>query len=801
MDPSGGTRPQALAPDRESARPVAGADLIGRVLAGRYRLIAPVGLGASAQVYMADDVRLRRRVAVKVLHPGLAGDPTFLRRFQAEAQAAAALNHPNVLAVYDWGRDDEPGAGDAVPFLVTEYLDGGSLRAILDQHHGDEARTLSLSQTLVVGLEVCRGLHYAHTAGFVHRDIKPANLLLGEDHRLRIADFGLARALAEASWTEPEGVVLGTARYASPEQAAGLPIDARSDLYSLALVLVECVTGRVPHTADTTLGTLRARIDRDITVDRDTFGPLTELIEAVGRADPTTRISAARFGAGLMATAEHLAPPVPLDLVPPERLVLARTPEAHTRHLPPGRRGDLEHRSPSTPPSPHAVGEDITMLGSIGGSGSGTSKAPARRSKKASSPSEASSSSTRRSKSAAETTPAGAKPSAATAPPAPTSSTSRTAKTAATASTAKTVSANPGPAAAPSAASGKMAAATASSATQPEPSPAAEGIGAGSGRSRRRRRIPLRVTAVVLLLVAAVVLLGRLATSLIGPASGDPQQQAGTTPVTNEVHPVGRYLGRDLQDVVRELERAGFGWRRDVTDQRRDGTVPGEILEQDPPAGASLAAGDVLHLVRSLGDELVTVPKVLGQLIDDPAVQQAFSSATLLIDRQPRFDENRPVGEILSVQNTGGEVEKRSRVAVVVSAGPEPRTLLNYVTSDKKIDAVSAELTAAGLVVAITEQPSESIPEGRIIATEPAAGGQVPKGGTVKVVVSTGLPFLTVPDLAGSSGREAEDVLAAAGWQVRSIVGASSGMVIATDPPAGQARRKGSPIVIITATN
>ena len=185
-------------------------DQIGRVLSGRYRLIAPVGTGASAQVFLADDVRLRRRVAVKVLHAALADDDAFLRRFRAEAQAAAALNHPNIVAVYDWGDDD------GAPYIVTEYLGGGSLRAVLDQ-----GVRLSQSQVLLVGLEATRALDYAHRRGFVHRDVKPANLLFGDDGRLRVADFGLARALAEAAWTEPQGAVLGTARYASPEQAQG----------------------------------------------------------------------------------------------------------------------------------------------------------------------------------------------------------------------------------------------------------------------------------------------------------------------------------------------------------------------------------------------------------------------------------------------------------------------------------------------------------------------------------------------------------------------------------------------------
>ena len=199
-------------------------DQIGRVLSGRYRLIAPIGTGASAQVFLADDVRLRRRVAVKVLHAALAEDDAFLRRFRAEAQAAAALNHPNIVAIYDWGDDD------GAPYIVTEYLSGGSLRALLDR-----GVRLTPSQALVVGLETTRALDYAHRRGFVHRDIKPGNLLFGEDGRLRIADFGLARALAEAAWTEPQGAVLGTARYSSPEQAQGQPVDGKADVYSLGL--------------------------------------------------------------------------------------------------------------------------------------------------------------------------------------------------------------------------------------------------------------------------------------------------------------------------------------------------------------------------------------------------------------------------------------------------------------------------------------------------------------------------------------------------------------------------------------
>ena len=277
-------------------------DQVGRVLGGRYRLIAPVGTGASAQVYLADDVRLRRRVAVKLLHAALADDETFLRRFRAEAQAAAGLSHPNIVAVFDWGDDD------GRPYIVTEYLSGGSLRSVLD-----DGGRLSVSQALLVGLEASRALEYAHRRGIVHRDIKPANLLFGEDGRLRIADFGLARALAEAGWTEPQGAVLGTARYASPEQARGESVDGRADVYSLGLVLIEAVTGNVPFVADTTIATLMARVGREVPVPDD-LGPLQDVLRRAGQPDPGDRLVASELTVALMARAETLPRPEPLAL-------------------------------------------------------------------------------------------------------------------------------------------------------------------------------------------------------------------------------------------------------------------------------------------------------------------------------------------------------------------------------------------------------------------------------------------------------------------------------------------------------
>lgn len=284
------------------------------MLSSRYRLLSGAGMGATGVVYVADDVQLKRQVAVKVLHRGYNADAAFLRRFRAEAQLAARLHHHNIVVVYDWGEDE-------VPYLVLELLEGGSLRSMLD-----EGVRLTPAQAAHMGMQICAGLEYAHSRGLVHRDIKPANLLFDEHGIVRIADFGLARALAEASYTEPTGAVVGTARYASPEQASGHSLDGRSDLYSLALVLHEAVTGEVPFASDTAVSTLAARVGTDLQAN-SSMGALGAVIERAGKSDPSQRYSdAGTMFKALADIAAALPKPGPLTLVPEEGLVVDPNP-------------------------------------------------------------------------------------------------------------------------------------------------------------------------------------------------------------------------------------------------------------------------------------------------------------------------------------------------------------------------------------------------------------------------------------------------------------------------------------------
>jgi eukaryotic-like serine/threonine-protein kinase len=221
-----------------------------RRLGERYELGEVIGRGGMAEVFEGRDLRLQRRVAVKILRPDLARDPSFQARFRREAQSAASLNHPNIVAVYDTGEDvlgDAEGAtGSVVPYIVMEYVDGMTLRQLLAS-----GRRLLPERALEITGGVLAALDYSHRHGIVHRDIKPANVMLTRGGEVKVMDFGIARALADAGQTmTQQSAVLGTAHYLSPEQARGEVVDSRSDLYSTGCLLYELLTGRPPFTGE-----------------------------------------------------------------------------------------------------------------------------------------------------------------------------------------------------------------------------------------------------------------------------------------------------------------------------------------------------------------------------------------------------------------------------------------------------------------------------------------------------------------------------------------------------------------------
>ncbi|MFG2683764.1 Stk1 family PASTA domain-containing Ser/Thr kinase [Streptomyces sp. NPDC048392] len=215
-----------------------------RRLGGRYELGPVLGRGGMAEVYHAHDTRLGRQVAVKTLRADLARDPSFQARFRREAQSAASLNHPAIVAVYDTGEDYIDGV--SIPYIVMEYVDGSTLRELL--HSG---RKLLPERTLEMTIGILQALEYSHRAGIVHRDIKPANVMLTRGGQVKVMDFGIARAMGDSGMTMTQtAAVIGTAQYLSPEQAKGEQVDARSDLYSTGCLLYELLTVRPPFVGD-----------------------------------------------------------------------------------------------------------------------------------------------------------------------------------------------------------------------------------------------------------------------------------------------------------------------------------------------------------------------------------------------------------------------------------------------------------------------------------------------------------------------------------------------------------------------
>jgi len=285
-----------------------------RILADRYRVVRRLARGGMAEVLLGHDELLGRTVAIKVLFAELSDDPSFVERFRREARAAAALNHPNIVSVYDFGQDD------GSYFIVMEYVDGFTLRDVIRRGPMDPAEAVTIATGIATALAV------AHAQGTIHRDVKPANVLLA-DGMVKVTDFGIARAAADAQQglTQP-GMVLGTARYLSPEQARGKPVDHRSDIYSLGTVLYEMLAGGPPFPGESPVAVAARQARGETPPPPSSHNPrvppaLDALVAKAMSVDP-----AARYGSAEELRAALLA--LPSDVPDPDATVAAPGPGA-----------------------------------------------------------------------------------------------------------------------------------------------------------------------------------------------------------------------------------------------------------------------------------------------------------------------------------------------------------------------------------------------------------------------------------------------------------------------------------------
>ncbi|MGV0992478.1 MAG: protein kinase domain-containing protein [Mycobacterium sp.] len=312
--------------------------LVGALLDGRYRVDTPIATGGMSTVYRGLDVRLDRPVALKVMDARYAGDRQFLARFHREARAVAGLKDPGLVAIYDQGNDATH------PFLVMELIEGGTLRELLR-----ERGPMPPHAMVAVLRPVLSGLGVAHKAGLVHRDIKPENVLISDAGEVKLVDFGLVRAVAEAGITSTS-VILGTAAYLSPEQVAGTETGPRSDVYATGIMAFELLTGTVPFKGDSALMVAHQRLDRDVPAPGTlTPGVPPELDAFILRAthrDPEARFAdASEMGAEMAAIAEELA-------LPPFRVPAPRNSAQHTAATVNLRQRTEQVPAPGRPPVP-----------------------------------------------------------------------------------------------------------------------------------------------------------------------------------------------------------------------------------------------------------------------------------------------------------------------------------------------------------------------------------------------------------------------------------------------------------------
>jgi eukaryotic-like serine/threonine-protein kinase len=309
-----------------------------RLLGGRYELDGVVGRGGMAEVYRARDIRLDRIVAIKTLRADLARDQIFQARFRREAQSAASLNHPNIVAVYDTGED--MATGTPIPYIVMEFVDGRTVRDLLQDGH-----RLLPERSLEIIDGVLRALDYSHTAGIVHRDIKPGNVMVTRNGDIKVMDFGIARAMSDAQATMTQTAqVIGTAQYLSPEQARGERVDARSDLYSTGCLLYELLTGRPPFTGDSPVAIAYqhvrenpvppSQVDPDVPPWADAI-----VLKAMAKSPADRYQTAADMRADLQRAASGLpvaaAPPTRADMYQGTRMMSTDPMTGRTSAIPP----------------------------------------------------------------------------------------------------------------------------------------------------------------------------------------------------------------------------------------------------------------------------------------------------------------------------------------------------------------------------------------------------------------------------------------------------------------------------------
>ena len=749
-----------------------------RTIAGRYRLGSRLGSSFQAAVFDAYDEQMQRPVVLKLVHPDLSAVPELQRSFEQTMVVAAGIHHPNIATVFDSGRaawnDRE------VLYVATERMVGGSLRDLLDR-----GRLLSASQALIVGLDACKALDAMHRSGLVHTDIRPSTLVFGDDRRLRVVDVGLAQVL-HLTAGDVSARSIDRAKYSSPEEAQGQPVQPKSDVYSLCLSLLEAVTGSVPFVGESAVATLANRVDRLMPVSAD-FGRLAAVFERAGRPDPSTRYTAAEFGRALVQSAEQMPRPAPLPIL------------ANTLFAPDS--GGADQPVEPTGPLARPITEPVELLIVPVDAPETPDEAAANEPVADESVADESIVEDPAVAELVDEAPAADDPVAddsvvadlvteepavdelvdeeavdegpAVEAPLVEATVDQPVQPVPLVSTVSTPLPPPPPVVTPTMPPPPppvepMATAIIPTvvvpATQPvavQPAPATEG--AVDEEFDPADEFPEHPPAVgggrrwfIALLVVLAVGGGVLAwhntrpeTSSVPDLTGIRQGEA--------LNQIGPFKGA-IEEEASETVEAGV------------------VVRTEPTAGTTLEHGKTITIFVSTGPAPRALPELAGLTVPD-ATAALSELGLVLIESDPAFDEVVLPGVIISWSvpaapslTAGATVTKGTTVQVVASAGPAPRVVPDL--TNLSIADATAALQTLGLVYAqVADEFSNTVPVGSVIRQDLPPGSEAARGATVTVAVSKGPDLVAVPSLLGLDYNSIVAALQGAGLAVGTITG------------------------------
>ena len=648
-------------------------------LAGRYEVRSLIGRGGMAEVHLGFDTRLSRVVAIKMLRRDLALDSIFQARFRREAQSAASLNHPNIVAVYDTGEEivsDATNRSLAIPYIVMEYVEGHTVKELIS-----DGTAVPINEAIEIVSGVLSALQYSHANHLVHRDIKPGNIMLTPEGKVKVMDFGIARALTDSQATMTQtNAVVGTAQYLSPEQARGETVDERSDLYSTGVVLFELLTGRPPFKGDSAVAVAYQHVEQIPPTPSSILSDIPDSLDRVVlKALAKNRDDRYRSAAEMLSDLQRVARGMDVGAPPADSWATEVLPSAGLV----GARAAVPTAT-STVSAPAArVSSTSTSLPAVGSDGDAASKAAAARKR-------------------------------------------RTAIIMTLVVIALLLI------------GGSVWALSRSAAT-----PEAVSVPNVVGLSQADAKSQIEAAGLEWELNPEKVAsdtVDKDAVASTDPAGGAQAEKGSTVRVTISSGPDSvtlpdNLVGMSPDEARQAVEALGLKWEVNSSKVASDTVAEGKVAQTNPSPGSKVKAGQTITAYLSSGSDQVEVPDLVGMSQDQ--ARSALKAVGLELGNVTTVDSDKDKDRIVSQDpETGSKVKKGTTIAVSISTGKAAQVEIPTVVGISREDA-EAQLKALGLTVTV-EEVSGSQPSGQVTAVEPGEGSKVDKNSTVKLKVSKG---------------------------------------------------------------